>query len=97
MLRPNYLTLSTNALNLSHYSNGANDAALAKMTQVPLKDKATRAEGLKESLTIENRELPYIPLVFRDALALVSDRVTMNQFNGFWWMERWTDGITPAG
>ena len=96
MLRPNYLTLSTNALNLSHYSNGANDAALAKMTQVPLKDKATRAEGLKESLTIENRDLPYIPLVFRDALALVSDHVTMNQFNGFWWMERWTDEITLA-
>jgi peptide/nickel transport system substrate-binding protein len=96
MLRPNYLTQSTNALNLSHYSSAANDAALAKMTQVPFKDKATRAEGLREALTIENRDLPYIPLVFRDQLALVRDGLNMDQLNGFWWMERWTDQIRAA-
>lgn len=96
MLRPNYLTQSTNALNLAHYSNKANDAALAKMTQVPFKDKATRAEGLRQALTIENRDLPYIPLVFRDQLALVRNDLNLNHLSGFWWMERWTDEITLA-
>jgi peptide/nickel transport system substrate-binding protein len=97
MLRPNYLTQSTNALNLSHYSSAANDAALAKMTQVPFKDKAIRAQGLKEALTIENQDLPYIPLVFRAQLALVRDGLTIDGLSGFWWMERWTDEIRPAG
>jgi peptide/nickel transport system substrate-binding protein len=94
MLRPNYLTQSTNSLNLSHYSNKANDAALAKMTQVPFKDKATRAQGLKAALTIENRDLPYIPLVFRDQLALVKDGLNLKGLSGFWWMERWTNQLT---
>ncbi len=52
------------------------------MTQVPFKDKATRAAGLKQALTIENRDLPYIPLVFRDQLALVRDSLQHE------WIER---------
>jgi peptide/nickel transport system substrate-binding protein len=98
----NYLTNSVNTLaaggytDIAEYKNPAQDQLMTQYLQLPTDQKAKRAELLTQALKNLSDEQAYIPIYNSDYLAVVKKGVTFKDFDGMWWMRRWTGDVASG-
>jgi peptide/nickel transport system substrate-binding protein len=96
----NYLSNSVNTLaaggytDIAEYKNAAQDALLNKYLQLPTSQTSERGRLLSSALKNLAADEPYIPIYNADYLAVIKNNVNFNNFDGMWWMRRWTSDIT---
>ncbi|MDO9409017.1 ABC transporter substrate-binding protein [Patulibacter sp.] len=99
---PNYMSSKKQTLaeggytNIADYVNPAQDAVLDEYLATPATDSKKRAELLSSALTNLATDEPYVPLYNSNYIAIVKSGLKFADFDGMWWMRRWTDGVTAS-
>lgn len=96
---PLYLTSSRNTianggyLNLAEFRNAQLDTLLGTARSESVTRRAKRAKAIEAALQVIADQVPYIPIYNADYLGIVKSDVQYTGFSGFWWLNRWTDGL----